>query len=170
VPYFYASVAAATTGALGRFFVDDLILGNAGPLGALYCDDKRPSSDSAVDWTPSGAGDNYEQINQTPASDAAWNYSDVDADKDLLGLTAWDGTDKDPVAVAAWVRARMEDASGDSIVVGIDSNGTESDTTSPIAASYEYYHHIDLVNPDGGGAWDEAAINAALLKYESVIT
>jgi hypothetical protein len=82
-------------------------------------------------------------------------------------MTAWDGTDKTPVAVAAWVRARTEDATGDSIFIGIDSNGTEDDTECALQTAYEYHHHVAETNPDGAVAWDAAAVNADAWKIGS---
>jgi hypothetical protein len=151
-------------------YVDNLVYGYDGALGVLYCEDMRPNGDDTVQWTPSTGVLNYATIDETPVVDTDYNSTTTTGHKDLLDLSAWDGTDKDPVAAAAWVRAQMLDASGDSIIVGIDSNGTEDDTTSAIAASYEYYHHVAEEDPDISGPWTAVALNALLLKYESVIT
>jgi hypothetical protein len=160
-----------TTGDTNDYsYVDNLVFGYGGALGVLYCEDMRPNGDDTVQWTPSTGVLNYATIDETPVVDTDYNSTTTDGHKDLLDLSAWDGTDKDPVAAAAWVRAQMLDASGDSIIVGIDSNGTEDDTTSAIAASYEYYHHVAEEDPDISGPWTEVALNALLLKYESVIT
>ena len=153
---------------IGIYF-DDIVWGTGGFLGDLRCVDIRPNADTIQDdWTPS-AGDNYSTIDETPASDADYNVTNVNANADQLALGDFDGVTYTPRATIAWVRARMEGATGDSIKVGIVSNAVASVTESALSTSYEYYFHTNDKNPDGTVAWTDAAIDALLLRYEAVI-
>jgi len=159
-------------GSVGAYVTtyDDIVIGTGGYLGDLRCVDMRPSADTAQDdWTPS-AGDNYSTIDETPASDADYNETNVDAQADELELTGFDDATYTPVAATAWVRAREEAATGDSIKVGYNSNGTVDVTESVLSTAYDYHYHTNDENPDGPAAWDDAALEALLLRYESVIS
>jgi len=148
---------------------DDLVWGTGGYLGDLRCVEIRPNADTAQDdWTPS-AGDNYSTIDETPPSDADYNETNTDAQADELAMGDFDGVTYDPRATVAWVRAKMLAATGDSINVGVDSNGTDSVTERALSTDEEYYFHTNDDNPDDSAAWEDADIDALLLRYESVI-
>jgi hypothetical protein len=150
-------------------YIDDLVWGSGGYLGDLRCVDIRPTADTAQDdWTPS-AGDNFETIDETPPSDTDYNETNTNAQADELALGDFDGVTYTPVAITAWARAEMLAATGDSLKVGIVSNAVEVTTTSALSTSWEYYFHTEDENPDGPVAWDDAAIDALLFRYESVI-
>ena len=154
----------------GVCFFDDLVIGTGGYLGDLRCVDMMPEADTAQDdWTPS-AGDNYSTIDEMIPSDVDYNETNVDAQVDELALTGFDGATYVPVAVTAWVRAREEAATGDSIKVGFNSNGTIDVTERILTTAYEYKFHTNDEDPDGPAAWDDAALEALLLRYESVIS
>ena len=162
--YFYGGASGAYSASF-----DDLVIGSGGYLGDLRCVDMMPEADTAQDdWTPS-AGDNYSTIDEIPPSDADYNETNVDAQADELALTGFDGATYVPVAATAWIRAREEAATGDSIKVGYNSNGTVDVTEHTLETSYVYYFHTNDENPDGPAAWDDAALEALLLRYESVI-
>jgi len=163
----YVQLRGGTNESRQKF--DNLVIGSGGYLGDLRCIDIRPNADTAQDdWTPS-AGDNYSTIDETPPSDADYNEINLNAQADELALGDFDGATYTPLAITAWARARMEAATGDSIKVGIDSNGVDDVTQSALSTAYEYYFHTNDENPDGPAAWDDAAIDALLLRYESVI-
>ena len=156
------------------FYIDDLVGGYGGFLGALNCYEMVPNGDTGrTDWTPLGASDNYEMIDETPASDADYNESDANGEKDVLELSDVDYAtlERSPVALFPWVRAKMEEGTGDSIKVGLDSNGTEGVTEHALSGAYQYYWHTAIEDPDAGGKpWEAASANAVKLVYESVIT
>ena len=168
--YFYVNGASSQYA-----YFDDLVVGIDGYLGDLRCIDIRPTADTAQDdWTPSAGRRNYSTIDEVSTNaatiDADYNYTNTTAQADELALGDFDGTTYTPKATVAWVRARMLEASGDSIKVGVDSGGTDSTTTHALSASMEYYFHTDDDNPADSAEWEDADIDALLLRYESVIT
>jgi len=167
--YLYVETADIGVTASG-FWIDDLVWGSGGYLGNLRCYHGTPNADTAQDdWTPS-AGNNYETVDETPENDADYNETNTNAHADELALSDFDGSDKVPVAVVAWVRARMEAATGDSIKVGIVSNAVEVTTTHALSTAYEYYTHTADEDPNGPIAWTDAAVDALLLRYEAMIS
>jgi len=66
-------------------------------------------------------------------------------------------------------RARETSATGESLDVGVDSNGVDDVTQSVVTSAWACYRHIMPQDPDGPVAWTEAAINALLLRYRAVI-
>lgn len=162
------------SGGFGNYdHYDDLVYGFDGLLGSLRVRERVPDSDVSVAWTPSTGSDNYAMVDETPQSDTDYNESDTDGQLDELDLATLDfGTLKEePVALMAWARAQMAEGTGDSIEVGLDSNGTAVSTASILSAAWQYYFHTADEDPDGGGQpWAAASANAATLTYESVIT
>lgn len=158
---------------VGAVYLDDLVYGYDGLLGSLRVRERVPDSDVSVAWTPSTGSDNYAMVDETPQSDTDYNESDTDGQLDELDLATLDfGTlEEEPVALMAWARAQMAEGTGDSIEVGLDSNGTAVSTASILSAAWQYYFHTADEDPDGGGQpWAAASANAATLTYESVIT
>jgi len=154
-------------------YMDDFVIGTNGFLGDLRCPDIRPTADTAQDdWTPS-AGDNYstvDEISTTPATiDADYNKAGLDGDADELALGDFDGATYVPVAVTAWCRAQQLAANGDSIKIGIDSGGTDDVTEWPLSNTMEYYFHTADQNPADAAEWEDADIDALLVRYEAVI-
>ena len=166
VDYLYIYSGAHT---IQQDYIDDLVWGSGGYLGDLRCVDIMPDADTAQDdWTPTGAS-NAASINEVPPSDASYNEVNTDAQADELDLGDFDGVTYTPVAVTAWARAWMLAATGDSLKVGVVSNAVEVTTTSALSTAAQYYFHTEDENPDGPVPWDDAAIDALLLRYESVI-
>lgn len=152
-------------------YVDDLVFGYGGLLGSLRVRERVPNRDASVAWTPSAGSDNYALVDEVPPNDADYNIANSDGLLDQLGLTTIDFAtlEEVPVALMPWVRAQMNEGTGDSITVGLDSNGTAVNTQSALSTAWEYYFHRTAVeDPDGGGQpWDTASANAAELTYES---
>ena len=154
-------------------YLDDLVIGYGGFLGSVRCRELTPDSDTTSDWTPSAGGDNYAVVDETPASDADYNETSTNGHVDQLGLTTLDfaALAETPVALSPWVAAYMYEGTGDSIYVGLNSNGTVAKTANALGtAATEYYWAFYDEDPDGGGQpWDATSANAAELYYESII-
>ena len=152
-------------------YFDNLVWGYGGLLGDLRTYEKRPAADTAlIEWTPTTPGSNWNMENQTPQNDASYNEADTDGLCDEFQLTALDITGTTCEAVIAWARARMTDGVGDSGDFGTNSNGVTSVARSALSTQWEYYWGpVEAVNPDGGGAWDQAALDALLSRKVAVI-
>lgn len=151
-------------------YADNLVWGYDGLLGDLRVYDKRPTADSTLQWTPSAGADGYAMEDETPPSDTDYNEAAVNALEDEFELSALDITGLSCEAVIAWVRAKMSDGVGDSIDVGIDSNGTDSVKRSALSTQWEYYFgNVEEVDPDDSAAWNQAKLDALLSRKVSVI-
>lgn len=151
-------------------WIDNLVWGYGGLLGDLRVYDKRPTADSTLQWTPSAGADGYAMEDETPPSDTDYNEAAVNALEDEFELSALDITGLSCEAVIAWVRAKMSDGVGDSIDVGIDSNGTDSVKRSALSTQWEYYFgNVEEVDPDDSAAWNQAKLDALLSRKVSVI-
>lgn len=156
----------------GYDYIDDLVLGYGGLLGSLRVRERIPDVDVTSDWTPSAGGDNYAVVDEVPTSDVDYNETSTTGHVDQFELTEIDFAtlEEVPVALMPWVRAQMNEGTGYSIKVGLDSNGTAVNTQSALSTAWEYYFHTAVEDPDGGGQpWDTASANAADVTYESVI-
>ena len=159
-------------GANSSFYVDDLVIGHdEGFMGVLYCEEFRPDTDTAVaDFLLSTGSDHFATIDETPESTTDYNYSRVNGDADELEISGYDGTNKTIVLVCPWIYSEDFDGAGASIKVGMDSNGTDDVTQHTQGASYDWYwHDYTELNPDDSAEFEEADINALLVRYESVI-
>lgn len=174
----YLYIHSGAGGAGGNFdYIDDLIWGCDGLLGDRRVYEKRPTSDTALtEWTPSTGVDNYAMEDETPPNDADYNQAAAiwyynRRQQDEMTLSALDVTGKTCTGVVAWVRAKMTDGVGDSIDVGIDSNGTDSVATSALSTSWEYYWgNVEEVDPADSAAWTQGKLDALLSRKVAVIT
>ncbi len=153
-------------------YIDDLIYGYGGLFGDRRVYEKHPSADTAlVEWTPSTGADHYAMEDETPPNDTDYNEAITDGLQDELELSALDITDYTCTGVCAWARAKMTDGVGDSIDVGIDSNGTDSVARSPLSTAWEYYWgNVEEVDPADSAAWTQGKLDALLSRKVAVIT
>lgn len=152
-------------------YFDDLVVGYGGLLGPCRCYEAVPDGDTAtVQFTPSTAGAHYVLVDETPASDTGYNYTSVTNRTDLLTLSDVDLTGMDILAVVPWARAFQSEGSGDSIIVGADSSGTESVATFALSNSAQYFHHALNIDPHTTNPWLESGVDALKLLYRSSIT
>ena len=153
-----------------RSYFDDLVWGTGGYLGDLRCYEKRPDGDGTVTWSPSAGTDNYAMVDETPQSDSDYNETPTDGNADELDLEDFVGSEGAPVAIMAWVRARQDAGSGDSIKVGVDSGGTDDvSAAQALSDSWQYFTHTLDDNPADSEEWADADIDALKLRYEAVI-
>jgi len=167
VEYVYFSMV----GDAGTYlYLDDIVWGTGGYLGDCRVEWLPPDADTGVDdWLKSVGGDAYAVVDEIPASNADYLYTDTDAQSTELELTDWDDTDKTPLFVTAWARAYEDAATAESLKVGVDSGGVDDVTEYIMTDAYQYYDHFMDENPDGPAAWDNAAIDALKHRLESVI-
>lgn len=153
-------------------YIDDLVYGYGGLFGDRRVYEKRPSADTAlVEWTPSTGADHYAMEDETPPNDTDYNEAITDGLQDELELSALDITGYTCTGVCAWARAKMTDGVGDSIDVGIDSNGTDSVARSALSTAWEYYWgNVEEVDPADSAAWTQGKLDALLSRKVAVIT
>lgn len=152
--------------------IDDLVWGTneGGYLGDCRVDWLPPTADTAADdWSKSAGGDAYALVDEVPASGADYLYTDTNAQETELELEDWDDTDKTPLLVTSWGRAYEDAATAESLDIGVDSGGVNDVTQYIMTDAYQYYDHVMEQNPDGPAAWNNASIDALLLRINSVI-
>ena len=148
---------------------DDIMIGIDDFTGDIRVDYIVPTADTAVDdWTPT-AGDSYQCVDEKPANDADYIYTDINTDETELDMAAWPETNKTPVLVDAMARSQEDTATAESLKLGVDSGGVDDTTEFQLSTSWIHYHHYMAQNPDGPVAWDDAAIEALKLRVEAVI-
>jgi len=150
-------------------WVDDFVWGTGDRPGDVRVDYLVPTADTAQDdFTPT-AGDNYACVDEVPASDADYVYTDTNTDADEYDVEDFTATNKTIVGVTVLARAKQDTATAESIKVGVDSNGTDDDTQHALTTSWAYYMHNMGDNPDDAAAWEDADIDALKTRIEAVI-
>lgn len=153
--------------------IDDLALNSAsGTSDNGWCGDGKivmltPNANgdsSQMAGSDGNSTDNYLLVDEIPPnSDTDYVVSDVSGNADLYNLTT---TTLPTNAVVKRVyvesRSREEVASGDSIKLGIKTNGSEYWSTSIVqTAIYGRNVGVDyLINPQTGSAWTQSEIDA----------
>ena len=165
----------------GRYFLgtdyncyfDDWVIATGDRVGDARIDELIPNGDASVTWTRSAGSANYETVDETPHNDADYNFVDADAMADELDLTEWIDVDpilgvtKQPIGAMSWVRSRVDVATGQSIRVGVNSNGTIDQTLLPIFYAANWYDHMMQVDPSDNADWNKTKLDALKLRYES---
>lgn len=137
-----------------------------GPIGIVNIVVQRPETDTQAQWVKNGsAGTNSLSVNQPALSSLSTNFvsSNNAGDKDIYGTT--DNLPSGYTPKAVQVEAYYARTSTTSPVVntGLISGGTEVDGAQVTIANATptYVSQIVERNPNGGGAWTAATVNAA---------
>jgi hypothetical protein len=161
------------TSALPDDFVwDDIYVTNvATRLGESRVDVLRPSADTAdADWTPSGGGDNYVNVDETQVNGdtdyvAAANAGDLDIY--ALGDLGFSPTTIHAVQVT--MCARKDDAATREIRSVVKSGSTTANgTTHAMTSSYLFFSDVHEDDPDTTNPWTASGVNAAQIGVEVV--
>lgn len=150
--------------------VDCLAIGTGGWPGSGVYYTLLPNADTAVaDWDPSTGSDLYAMVDEQPASDSDYIYSDTDADEVELDLTDAPAEVENIVSIIASVRA-WKVSGTEQLIIGIDSGGVEDDSAAQVLQVFATYlqHAVD-VDPNTSLAWTNAALDSLKLRLESVI-
>ena len=159
-------------GASSDFVYDDLyLLDDSGTdatdvLGDCRVETVFPDADGATNnFTAVGAGTtNADRVDDgsTPDDDTTYVHSSTATNKDLYGFAALAGDIDTVYAVGVALRVRKTEAGFRTVATVARSNVTEVDGSDyAIGVDWRYVNEIYENDPDGGGAWDEAAVNAA---------
>ena len=151
-------------------YVDDIVWGTGGYLGDCRVEWLAPTADTAQDdWSASGAGDKYADVDDIPASTVAYIYESDNGGSEELALADWTGTGKTPKLVTSWAYMKEDAATADSIKVGVDSAATEDITEHVATDTWLFKSHVMALNPADSAAWEDADIDALLWRAEAVI-
>ena len=156
----------------GDHLYDDLyVLDDSGTdatdvLGDCRVETVFPDADGATNnFTAVGTGTtNADRVDDgsTPDDDTTYVHSSTATNKDLYGFAALAGDIDTVYAVGVALRVRKTEAGFRTIATVARSNVTEVDGSDHgLGVSWRYANEIYENDPDGGGAWDEAAVNAA---------
>lgn len=153
------------------YFLDDSGSDNTDRLGDSRVETVFPDADGNTnDFTRVGGGsNNFEAVDDgsTPDDDSTYNHSSTAADKELYGFEALQGQVDTVFAVQATMYARKQETGERVVRVVARSNVTEVDSGDlTLGAQYRYLSNMYENDPDGGGNWDEAAVNAAQFGFK----
>jgi hypothetical protein len=118
---------------------------NTGNLGDVRVACMRPTSDSSVQWTRSSGASNFDMVDDTtPDDDSTYNSDSTAGHEDAY--------------------ARKDDAGARTMKHGVKSSATSAyGSNISLSNTYAYYETRQETDPNGGGAWTVAAVNAAKL-------
>ncbi len=164
-------IARNTTG----LTLDDIYLfDSSGSVNNAFVGDVRvqtlyPTSDGAhLQWTPTGGGAHYTQVDElTPDDDTTYVSDSTPGDIDTYGFGDVDGG-----AVVHCVQtnmyARKDDGSTRQIAPVIRQSSTDHvGNTVTLSSAYSYY--LQAYDNDGAGsAWTAAALNAAEIGVKEI--
>lgn len=146
------------------YVLDDAGADNTGLLGDCRVETVFPDADgNETDFTPLSST-NVSNVDDgvTPDDDTSYNSSSTATDRDLYGFAALSGNVGTVFGVDVKLLVRKEDAGFREIRTIARSNVTEVESGNlTLGVDYIYKNNIYENDPDGGGNWDEAAVNAA---------
>lgn len=147
------------------YVLDDSGSDNVGILGDCRVETVFPDAlGNENDFTASPAVDQHLNVDDgiNPDDDTSYNHSATATDRELYGFAALAGNVGTVFGVDAKMLVRKEEAGFREVRVIGRSNVTEVESASfTLGVSWVYKNHIFENDPDGGGNWDEAAVNAA---------
>lgn len=151
--------------------LDDLYIADtATRVGERRVETLRPSLDASVQWVPDTGVANYARVNETQADgDTSYVSTATAGQKDLYGIGALSETPTTIDAVQVSNIARKTDSNSHTIRANLKSSATTANGTPlAVGSSYGVLAEIFATDPNGGGAWSAAAVNAAQIGPELV--
>jgi hypothetical protein len=136
-------------------------------LGSRVVKRLRPNGDVVFPWTPSTGVTGYNRVNvNAPTDDTSYIYApDPAPAASRFTLEDLAVTVTSVAFVQAEHRSRKTDGGDGNIQLGLKSSATTGlGADRPITTAYTYYSDIFDSDPNGGGAWSVAAVNA--LEYQ----
>lgn len=158
-----------------RCFVDDIYVANGdGPRNIDFLGDcqvafKVPTSDGVVQWTPSVVGSHWPLVDEVGPNTTDYVASDVAGDVDMFGFPAI-STGLAVLGVQVSSYASKDAAGPRNLRHRVNSAGiiaTGIDHAPAVIPSYLTFAHVFNDDPDGGGAWTAAKVNAATFGVET---
>ena len=150
-------------------YVDDVSIGTGGWPGDRRYVLLRPNADDTAQWTPSVGADNYAMVDEVPPSDTDYVESDTDGQQDKYDMTDWDGTEKTPVAVVTWARAKKSEGLDHRLKLILDDGIAEDVGPAEILLTdYTYISRVDDTAPSGA-IWSDPLVDALIAGIESQI-
>jgi hypothetical protein len=141
------------------------------PLGQVTIDTIRPASDSAVTWTPNSGVTNFSRVNEVNADgDATYVESAVSGNQDLYGYGSLGGVAPTKIW-GCMANTYVENPTGGTQNFNMicKSGATQATGASLLCpASYTTLQQAFNTDPNGGGAWTQASINAATFGVKVV--
>lgn len=141
-------------------------------LGSRTVKRLRPNADVSFPWTASTGTTGWNRINSdTPQDDASYIYAPDPAP--AASLFALEDLAVNVTSVAFVMpqhRSRKTDGGDGNLQVGLKSSATTGlGADRPVTTAYTYYGDIFDSDPNGGGAWSVAAVNALQLQLNRTL-
>lgn len=152
-------------------YVDDVSIGEGGYPNDLRYDLIVPDADiSNVDWDLSAGVDAWDLVNEVPASDVDYIYTETNGSEIVLRMADWDNTNKIPKFLCVWARVKKDEADAHLLKLSIkDSLGnTASGSDQNVLTAYTYINEIFLTSPSGAG-WDDAQVDDVRVALTATI-
>lgn len=147
-----------------RYDFDDIyVVDAATKLGERRVETLYPSADTAQkDLTPNSGTANFSRVNEAQVDgDTSYVQGSTVGNTDRYDLGDLTGAPATIDAVQVSCFGEKTDATSRSIALQVKSGATTSDGSNfALAASYGKLERLLTTDPNGGGAWSAAAVNA----------
>lgn len=136
--------------------------------GDIRIETLRPVADQpGGGWTPSVGSDRYALVDEAAPNNADFLSASLTGAREIFTLSDPPAAPQATQALVVNVRARRTDVGARSLKSLIRVNGAEDlGAATALSNQFSTLQHPVYRNPDGGGAWSGASINAALLGIE----
>ena len=171
-PYTGESGSAERTYMIKDYVVwDDTGSINNDFLGSVLVYNLSPTSDVALNWTPSTGSTGYEILDNIPPVDSDYiSAGDPPPSPYVAGLSDLPLDVTSVRALQTMVRAAKSDGGDGSLQVSLISNGTTGNGADrPITVAQTYWIDIFETDPDTTGAWTVSAVNAVDLQIDRTL-
>jgi len=166
VRFGYAAVSTATQ---GNAYFDNIILDDAAWIGSTKIQGIALSgAGTTAQWTPS-AGANYVCVDEVPASDADYVYTNTNDHLDTYAVADLSGTIGTIKAVQVQARVVKEGSATPQNIKMVLKSGSTTDLSADIAVptTAATVAAIWEADPDTSAAWITAGVNASEIGIKS---
>lgn len=135
-------------------------------LGSVLVTNLTPTSDVALNWTPSTGSTGYQILDNIPPNDAQYlSAGDPAPSPYVAELSNLPANITSVRALQTRVRAAKSDGGDGSLQVSVISNGnTSNGSNRPITVAQTYWSDVFETDPDTGNPWLPSAVDDAQLQ------
>ena len=126
-----------------------------------------PDGDGTTNWTQSGTGAHYLDINENGADSADYVETSTDTDEEMFDMGD-SATNGEFIAVKVEAEAIAQTTTSHTLDVRLGSGTSVSETNHAVTSTtaYAVFEHYQVTDPNGGGAWTQTSIDAAQIGMQ----
>lgn len=151
------------------WFVDDVVYGTGGWLGAIRFEPLRPNGDDTLEWEAEPTGTHYTTVDENAPATADYVSTTGTGLKEIFDSEDFPGAGVTPLLVVQWAYASKVGADDTKLEFILDDGTEEIGQPMDLSTANGFFSKL-YETPPSGGEWSDAVLDALLQGYRTEMT